>query len=275
MVANFFEDAPQSVHLCSFPMVDESAIDHNLNKVMETALEVVVLGRSARNTANVKNRQPIQEMYVSCPITLDEATQKIILEELNVKRLVQNDDMSDFAQYEIKPQLRTLGPKYGKLLGGIRSYFANLGDEAKQLVATVKAGETYTFEVNGEQVSVNLDDLLISTKNKEGFAVVEDNGISVALDTELTQELLEEGLVREFVSKVQSMRKDCGFVVTDHIEIGYTAEDSVAQSIEKYAQEICSDTLADSVTRNTVFESDKQWDVNGHVVNIGVKVVKK
>ena len=240
---------------------------------METALDIVVLGRSARNTANIKNRQPIKEMYVSCPTTLDDATKTIILEELNVKNLVQNDDLSEFAQYEIKPQLRTLGPKYGKLLGGIRNYFANLGAKAKELVATVKQGLQYSFEVNGERVIVGIDDLLISTKNKEGFSVVEDNGISVALDTELTQELLDEGLVREFVSKVQSMRKECGFVVTDHIAIGYTASDEVAKSIEKYAQEICGDTLANSITRGEVFESDKQWDVNGHVVNIGVKVV--
>lgn len=273
LVPNFFLDAPKSVHLCSFPSVDESAIDLTLNKNMETALDIVVLGRSARNTANIKNRQPIKEMYVSCPTTLDDATKTIILEELNVKNLVQNDDLSEFAQYEIKPQLRTLGPKYGKLLGGIRNYFANLGAKAKELVATVKQGLQYSFEVNGETVIVGIDDLLISTKNKEGFSVVEDNGISVALDTELTQELLDEGLVREFVSKVQSMRKECGFVVTDHIAIGYTASDEVAKSIEKYAQEICGDTLANSITRGEVFESDKQWDVNGHVVNIGVKVV--
>jgi isoleucyl-tRNA synthetase len=268
LVPNFFADAPKSVHLCSFPVADESAIDEELNQVMQQTLSVVVLGRSARNAVNIKNRQPLAKLYVAGANKLDDEAKSVICEELNVKELEAITDASAFASYEIKPQLRTLGPKYGKILGQIRNYFANLGDKAKQLVDTVNAGDKYTFEVDGNVVEVGLEDVLINSQNKQGYSIVADKVYTVALETTLTDELVEEGLEREIVSKIQTMRKESDFVVTDRIVVKYQADQALANVMEKYATQIAQDTLASVVEQGEGGTYSKQWDVNGYKLTL-------
>ncbi len=269
LVPEFFPDAPKSVHLCDFPVADEKAIDLKLNSDMEHVLDIVVLGRSARNSANVKNRQPLSEMYVVGEKVIPEMTE-VICDELNVKKLLTAQDISQFARYEVKPQLRTLGPKYGKLIGAIRQRLADLGDEATVLVNTVNEGKTYTLDVEGRQVQLTADDLLISSANAEGYCVASDHGVTVVLNTVLTDDLVEEGLEREIVSKIQTMRKESGFVVTDHIEINYKAEDKLNAVFERFASEIMKDTLADSLTAGDGGQFVKQWDVNGLPLTLGL-----
>ena len=269
LVPEFFPDAPKSVHLCDFPVADEKAIDLKLNSDMEHVLDIVVLGRSARNSANVKNRQPLSEMYVVGEKVTPEMAE-VICDELNVKKLLTAQDISQFARYEVKPQLRTLGPKYGKLIGAIRQRLADLGDEATVLVNTVNEGKTYTLDVEGRQVQLTADDLLISSANAEGYCVASDHGVTVVLNTVLTDDLVEEGLEREIVSKIQTMRKESGFVVTDHIEINYKAEDRLNAVFERFASEIMKDTLADSLTAGDGGQFVKQWDVNGLPLTLGL-----
>ena len=269
LVPEFFPDAPKSVHLCDFPVADEKAIDLKLNSDMEHVLDIVVLGRSARNSANVKNRQPLSEMYVVDEEVTPEMAE-VICDELNVKKLLTAQDISQFARYEVKPQLRTLGPKYGKLIGAIRQRLADLGDEATVLVNTVNEGKTYTLDVEGRQVQLTADDLLISSANAEGYCVASDHGVTVVLNTVLTDDLVEEGLEREIVSKIQTMRKESGFVVTDHIEINYKAEDKLNAVFERFASEIMKDTLADSLTAGDGGQFVKQWDVNGLPLTLGL-----
>lgn len=269
LVPEFFPDSPKSVHLCDFPVADEKAIDLKLNSDMEHVLDIVVLGRSARNSANVKNRQPLSEMYVVGEKVTPEMAE-VICDELNVKKLLTAQDISQFARYEVKPQLRTLGPKYGKLIGAIRQRLADLGDEATVIVNTVNEGKTYTLDVEGRQVQLTADDLLISSANAEGYCVASDHGVTVVLNTVLTDDLVEEGLEREIVSKIQTMRKESGFVVTDHIEINYKAEDKLNAVFERFASEIMKDTLADSLTAGDGGQFVKQWDVNGLPLTLGL-----
>ena len=268
ITANCFDDAPRSVHLCSFPVANEDYINSELNEQMEKVLDIVVLGRAARNASNVKNRQPLAQMFVATKGDLTEEMVQIITNELNVKKLVRVTSADEFADYEIKPQLKTLGPKYGKLLGAIRNTFASLGDKAREVVEAVQNGGTYTFVIDNNDVVVGADDLLISSKNKAGYSVVSDHGDTVALDVALTAELLEEGTVREIISKIQTMRKECDFVVTDHIIVGYQADEQLAQVFARNSAEIASGTLADSVLPSTDGEFSKQWDVNGHAFTL-------
>ena len=268
ITANCFDDAPRSVHLCSFPVANEDYINSELNEQMEKVLDIVVLGRAARNASNVKNRQPLAQMFVATKGDLTEEMVQIITNELNVKKLVRVTSADEFADYEIKPQLKTLGPKYGKLLGAIRNTFASLGDKAREVVEAVQNGGTYTFVIDNNDVVVGADDLLISSKNKSGYSVVSDHGDTVALDVALTAELIEEGTVREIISKIQTMRKECDFVVTDHIIVGYQADEQLAQVFARNSAEIASGTLADSVLPSTDGEFSKQWDVNGHAFTL-------
>ncbi|MBQ8771781.1 MAG: class I tRNA ligase family protein, partial [Clostridia bacterium] len=268
ITANCFDDAPRSVHLCSFPVANEDYINSKLNEQMEKVLDIVVLGRAARNASNVKNRQPLAQMFVATKGDLTEEMVQIITNELNVKKLVRVTSADEFADYEIKPQLKTLGPKYGKLLGAIRNTFAGLGDKAREVVEAVQNGGTYTFVIDNNDVVVGADDLLISSKNKSGYSVVSDHGDTVALDVALTAELIEEGTVREIISKIQTMRKECDFVVTDHIIVGYQADEQLAQVFARNSAEIASGTLADSVLTSTDGEFSKQWDVNGHAFTL-------
>ncbi len=263
ITANCFEDAPRSVHLCDFPVADEKRINKHLNQTMEKVLDLVVSGRSARNAANVKNRQPLSRMYVATNSKIDEEMSEIIKNELNVKELVTVDSADRFADYEIKPQLKTLGPKYGKLLGKIRETLANIGSKAREIVECVKNGGKYVLDLGTDKVEVEESDLLISSKNKEGYSVVSDHGDTVALDVTLTPELIEEGTVREIVSKIQTMRKECDFVVTDHINVGYEADAHLAKVFADNAAEIANGCLADSVLPAKSGSYSKEWDVNG------------
>ncbi len=268
ITANCFDDAPRSVHLCSFPVANESYINSQLNEQMEKVLDIVVLGRSARNAVNVKNRQPLAQMFVATNGNLTEEMVQIVTNELNVKTLIRVNSADEFADYEIKPQLKTLGPKYGKLLGAIRNTFASLGEEARKVVEAVQNGGTYTFVIDGNEVVVSADDLLISSKNKEGYSVVSDHGNTVALDVNLTPELIEEGFVREIISKIQTMRKECDFVVTDRIVVGYQADDTLSQVFANNSEEIGASTLSDSVLPSIDGEHSKQWEINGKVFTL-------
>ena len=268
ITANFFEDAPRSVHLCDFPKADESMIDAKLNAMMEKVLDIVVLGRSARNAANVKNRQPLARMYIATDMTFNDEMKDIVRNELNVKEVLPVNSAEGFADYQIKPQMRTLGPKYGKILGKIREKLANLKEKAREVVDTVKSGALFHMDVDGQDVELAESDLLISSANKEGYSVVSDHGDTVALDVTLTDKLVEEGHVREIISKIQSMRKESDFVVTDHIDIGYKADGELADIFVKYADDIANGTLADSVHPATSGTYEKEIDINGSKVTL-------
>lgn len=268
ITANCFDKAPRSVHLCDFPKADKKYIDTKLNKMMEKVLDIVVLGRSARNSANVKNRQPLARMYVATNGEIDGEMADIVKNELNVKELVSVKTADEFAEYEIKPQLKTLGPKYGKLISIIRDRFASLGERAREVVANVQNGGKHIFDFDGNKVEVEAQDLLISSKNKQGYSVVSDHGDTVALDVNLDEKLIEEGLVREIVSKIQSMRKECDFVVTDHILIGYKADGKLAKIFTDYSDEIASGTLADEVKPAASGAFAKELEVNGETVTL-------
>lgn len=270
LVTPFFKDAPVSVHLCDFPVADERYVDEELQVKMNDIMDIVVLGRSARNNSNIKNRQPLSKMFVIGGKKPDEQGETILKDELNVKAVEFGGEAENYVNYELKPQLKTLGPKYGSLLGAIRQFLATCN--ASEVVETVKAGKVYKTELNGKPVEFSESDLLISSKNKEGYVAASDKGITVVLDTNLTPELLAEGMVREFVSKIQSLRKESGFVVTDHIKVEYSADEDVSAALKAFENQIKGDTLCDSLVGGQ-FTSDKTIDVNGHVVNIKINKI--
>ena len=269
LVRNIDKSAPESVHLCDFPAVKEEWIDEKLEADMDEVLDTVVMGRAARNTANIKNRQPIAQMYVKADHALSDFYVKIIEEELNVKKVTFTDDVRAFTSYTFKPQLKTVGPKYGKLVGGIRNYLAAVdGNEAK---AQLDSKGLLTFEVDGTPVELAEEDLLIEMVKQEGFVTEADNGVTVVLDTNLSEELLEEGFVREVVSKIQSMRKEAGFEVTDHITFSYKGSDKAADIIGRNEAAIAGDDLADEVKAGEVAGYEKEWNINGEKVTLGVE----
>ena len=211
------KDAPESIHLCYFPKADESRIDEDLETKMGEALHIVVMGRAARNDANIKNRQPLARMFVRAPQALPKYYADIITDELNVKEITFTEDMRAFTSYSFKPQLRTVGPKYGKLLGGIRKYLSEVDGSAA--MDELKKTGSLSFEVTGSPVSLAEEDLLSETAQVEGYVSQQQGDLTVVLDTNLTPELVEEGFVRELVSKIQTMRKEAGFEVQDHIDV--------------------------------------------------------
>ena len=261
------KEAPISVHLCDFPKADEALIDKELEERMDEVLKVVFLGRACRNGAAIKNRQPLSKMYVSADFTLPEFFTEIIEDELNLKAVDFNADVSSFINYAFKPQLKTVGPKYGKFLGGIRTYLSEVnGNEA---MAELNETGALTFEVNGTQISLTKEDLLISSAKMEGYESMSDYGITVVIDTNLTEELIEEGFVREIVSKIQTMRKDSGFEVMDNINITIAGSEKVVAIALKNADSITGDTLGKSLV-NAEGENAKEWDINGEKVTISV-----
>ena len=261
------KEAPISVHLCDFPKADEALIDKELEERMDEVLKVVFLGRACRNGAAIKNRQPLSKMYVSADFTLPEFFTEIIEDELNLKAVDFNADVSSFINYAFKPQLKTVGPKYGKFLGGIRTYLSEVnGNEA---MAQLNETGALTFEVNGTQISLTKEDLLISSAKMEGYESMSDYGITVVIDTNLTEELIEEGFVREIVSKIQTMRKDSGFEVMDNINITIAGSEKVVAIALKNADSITGDTLGKSLV-NAEGENAKEWDINGEKVTISV-----
>lgn len=270
LVRSIDNTAPESVHLCLFPTVDEAAIDTKLEADMDEVLKIVVLGRSARNGSAMKNRQPLAKMYVKAQNALDKFYVDIIEDELNIKEVVFTDDVGGFVSYSFKPQLKTLGPKYGKQLGEIRNALANV-DGAKAKAELNETG-TMTLSISTGDIKLTEEDLLIDVKQMEGLYTVSDNGVTVVLDTTLTPELVEEGFVREIISKVQTMRKDAGFEVMDHIIVGVSDNDKIADIMSKNKAGIAKDVLANDIV-NTTDGFVKDWNINGEKVTLSVTKV--
>ena len=270
LVRNIDKEAPESIHLCDFPEVKEDLIDLHLENQMEKVLEIVVLGRAARNGSNRKNRQPLAVMYVKSDDEVEEFYADIIRDELNIKNVEFTDEVDNFVSYSFKPQLKTLGPKYGKQLGEIRNALAELDSSAK---AKLDTDGCIKLNISIGEIELTADDLLIESNQKEGFFTVSDRGVTVALDTNLTEELIVEGFVRELVSKLQTMRKEAGFNVTDHITITLKGSETVAKIATEKTADIAGDTLADSLIIGEAKGYVKSWDINGEAVTLGVEKI--
>ena len=268
LVRSVDKSAPESIHLTDFPKVNEEFIDKDLEVSMDEVLDIVVLGRAARNSANIKNRQPIGNMYVKAENVLSPFYVEIIEDELNVKAVEFKDDVEEFVSYSFKPQLKTVGPKYGKLLGKIKESLSNLdGHKAMQELNTDGA---LNFDFDGEKVVLGREDLLIETAKNDNFVTEADNKVTVVLDIRLDDALLEEGFVRELISKIQTMRKEAGFEVVDHIVLSQSGNDRIAEIIKKNEAVIKNDTLADEIIYNNVEGYTKDWNLNGEHTSLGV-----
>ena len=268
LVRSVDKNAPESIHLTDFPAVNEEFIDKDLEVSMDEVLDIVVLGRAARNSANIKNRQPIGNMYVKAENVLDPFYVEIIEDELNVKAVEFKDDVEEFVSYSFKPQLKTVGPKYGKLLGKIREALASLDGHAA--MKSLNDTGSVDFDFDGEKVSLGREDLLIETAKNDDFVTEADNKTTVVLDIRLSEELIEEGFVRELISKIQTMRKEAGFEVVDHIVLSQTGNERIAEIIKKNEAVIKNDTLADEIVYNNVEGYTKDWNLNGENTSLGV-----
>ncbi len=268
LVRSVDQTAPESIHLCDYPVVNEDYIDTELEANMENVLKLVVMGRACRNTSNIKNRQPIGQMFVKAEFTLSEFYQEIVADELNVKNVKFTDDVRDFTSYSFKPQLKTVGPKYGKMLGGIKKALDTIDGNAA--MDELNANGSLNLDVDGQEITLFKEDLLIDTAQIEGYVSENDNGITVVLDTNLTEELLEEGFVREIISKIQTMRKEAGFEVMDKIRVTYTGSEKAESIFAKYAESISSEVLAEEVTKAEPAGYVKEWKINGEQVTMGV-----
>ena len=276
LVRSINTEAPESIHLCDFPAVNDAWIDKDLEKNMDEVLKIVVMGRACRNSANIKNRQPIGNMYVKAPNVLPEYFVEIIEDELNVKKVNFTEDVSAYTSYTFKPQLRTVGPKYGKFLGQIQKALAEL--DGNKAMAELKADGVLALPTVSDDVKLSEEDLLITMTQMEGYVTEGDNTVTVVLDTNLTPELVEEGFVRELISKIQTMRKEAGFEVMDKISIYYHADEKVADIFHKYGNDIMGDVLGTEVVAEAdSFDSGengiycKEWNINGEKVLLGVK----
>ncbi len=269
LVCSIDANAPESVHLCDFPEVKEDWIDTKLEEDMEEVLEAVVLGRACRNTANIKNRQPIGKMYVKADKELSDFYMGIIRDELNVKEAEFTGDVSKLTTYSFKPQLKTLGRRFGKNINAVREILASLDGQAAMAELNEKGNLTIT--VDGNEEALEKDDLLIEAAQMEGYISDSDHGITVVLDTNLTPELLEEGFVREVISKVQTMRKDAGFEVMDHIRVSMQDNDKVKEIVQKNEAQIKSEVMADEITYDKAAGFTKEWSINGEKVTLGVE----
>ena len=269
LVCTIDKTAPESVHLCDFPVADEAVIDKELEKNMEAVLKIVVMGRACRNTANIKNRQPIGTMYVKAPYELPDFYTDIIADELNVKEVVFTDDVSAFTSYSFKPQLRTVGPKYGKKLNAIRQYLGSVDGNAA--MNELKTTGKLTFDADGDQVELLEEDLLIDAAQMPGYVSDTEYETTVVLDTNLTPELVEEGFVREIISKIQTMRKEAGFEVMDHIRVYFAQNDKIKTLVDSNNAEIKDEVLANEICFDTIKGYNKEWNINGETVVIGVE----
>ena len=272
LVCSIDKTAPESIHLCDFPVCDESMIDKALEESMEKLLDIVVLGRACRNSANIKNRQPIGNMFVKADgAELDKYFVDIIADELNVKNVEFKDNLRDFTNYSFKPQLKTVGPKYGKQLGAIKNYLSALdGNEAMD---ELNDKGFISFDADGTLVKLEREDLLIESAQTEGYASQQDYGVTVVLDTNLTDELIEEGFVREIISKIQTMRKESGFEVMDNIEVYQSGNDKIAKIFANNADMIKDEVLAVNIYTDTETDTSKEWNINGEKVLIGLKKI--
>ncbi len=269
LVVNNVPGAPESVHLCDFPVADKAAVNTDIEEQMDALVEAIQLGRACRNTANLKVRQPVQKLYVK-GAKFEKAYQELCEDELNVKEVIFTDDARAFTTYLLKPQMRTLGPKYGKLLGKIGQYLGQM--DGNDVVDAFARGEEVSFMIDDTEVKLNKDDVLTTPMNKPGFIAAEDRGVTVVLDTNLNDELIREGYAREVISKVQTMRKDAGFEVTDRISLYYEGDDELAAALEAYAEMIGRTTLATSMARGTAPEGSvsQKWDINGKKAELGI-----
>jgi isoleucyl-tRNA synthetase len=269
LVCSIDPSAPESIHLCDFPTVNTDWIDEDLEKAMDEVLKIVVMGRACRNTANIKNRQPIAQMYVKAPEALGSFYTDIIADELNVKNIAFTEDVSAYTSYQFKPQLRTVGPKYGKYLKQIQTALAEL--DGNKAMAQLRAEGALKLDSVSSEVVLLEEDLLITMTQAEGFVTEGDNNITVVLDTKLTPELIEEGFVRELISKIQTMRKEAGFEVMDHIAISYAADEKVTGIFTKYGEEIKGEVLAENITAGALAGYEKEWNINGEQVRLAVE----
>lgn len=272
IVRNFDNNQPVSVHLCDYPVVDKAMIDETLSSQMNLVREYTELGRSARNLSGIKNRQPLNELYLTDAnnkTNLKDDLIQILKDELNVKDVKQHSDLSKFVNYTLKPQLKTIGPKYGKKLNAIREFLSTC--DAMSVVATVEKGEVFKTMIDGDEVEFSKDDLLISVSQKEGYASATDGNIAVILDTHLTQELIEEGIYREFVSKVQNLRKSSNYVVTDRIHIEISGDKEVENIILKFANQVKQDVLALSVEVGTNGEYSEEFNLNDKMLRVSIR----
>ncbi len=269
IVVNVDKSVPESIHLCDFPEVNEAWIDKALEENMDHVLGVVVQGRACRNTANIKNRQPIGRMYVKAPFELSDFYKEIIEDELNVKEVVFTEDVSAFTSYSFKPQLRTVGPKYGKKLGGIKQFLGSV--DGNKAMNELKATGQLTFDVDGETIVLLEEDLLIDAAQMPGYVSDTEYETTVVLDTNLTPELVEEGFVREIISKVQTMRKEAGFEVMDHIRIYFAQNEKIKSLVGVNSAEIKDEVLANEICFDTINGYSKNWNINGEKVVIGVE----
>ncbi len=261
--------APESIHLCRFPEADQAQIDTKLEEDMDEVLKIVVMGRACRNTSGRKNRQPLSKMYVKADKSLDRFYQEIIEDELNVKSVEFADDVRAYTTYAFKPQLRTVGPKYGKHLGSIRKILSEL--DGNKAMDELSADGVLRFTADGEEVELTKDDLLIEMAQKPGYVSQEDGNLTVVIDTNLTQELIEEGYVYEIISKIQTMRKDSGFEVMDHIHLSLSGNEKLYEIADRKKEAICTKVLADAIQKDVSLANEKEWDINGETVTIGVE----
>ena len=269
LVRSIDKNAPESIHLCDFPQVKQEWIDSELEKDMDEVLRIVVMGRACRNAANIKNRQPIAHMFVKAPYELNGYYQEIIRDELNVKDVAFTEDVRAFTTYSFKPQLKTVGPKYGKSLNGIRAYLTEVDGNAA--MDELKEKGSLTFDVNGVSVVLSEEDLLIDMAQTEGYVSDGDNEITVVLDTKLTPELIEEGYIREVISKIQTMRKEAGFEVTDKILIYCQGNERIAKLFKAHGAAIQSEVLALEIRFGAAKGYVKDWNINGEEVTLGVE----
>ncbi len=269
LVARIDPTAPESVHLCDFPTADASMIDEELEAKMDETLKIVVLGRACRNNANVKNRQPIAKMMVKAPVELDAYYQDIAKEELNVKECIFSEEAGNLISYGFKPQMRTVGPKYGRLLNGIRQALTEL--DGRKAMAELEETGALHLDIDGNGVELTKEDLLIETSQLEGFVAESYGEMTVVLDTKLTPELIEEGFVREIISKVQNMRKEAGFEVMDKIIVTAAGSAKIHEIFERYQALICREVMADAYEGETIAGFEKEWNINGEKVKIGIR----
>ncbi|MBR2661596.1 MAG: isoleucine--tRNA ligase [Clostridia bacterium] len=269
LVVNNVPGAPESVHLSDFPVSDRSAVDKDIEEQMDALVEAIQLGRACRNTANLKVRQPVQKLYVK-GAKFEKAYQELCEDELNVKEVIFTEDARAFTTYQLKPQMRTLGPKYGKLLGKIGQHLAQM--DGNDVVDAFNRGEEVSFMIDDTEVKLAKDDVLTEPMNKPGFIAAEDRGVTVVLDTNLSEELIREGYAREVISKVQTMRKDAGFEVTDRISLYYEGDDELAAALDAFSGMIGRTTLATSIARGNAPEGfvSQQWDINGKKAELGI-----
>ena len=273
LVRSIDKEALESIHLCDFPVANEAWIDNKLEEDMKDLLEIVVMGRACRNAANIKNRQPIGKMFVKSAFTLSDFYKDIIIDELNVKEMAFTDDVRDFTSYSFKPQLRTVGPKYGKHLNAIKNALTEL--DGNRAMDEIKISGQLKLDINGEEIVLLESDLLIDTAQMEGYVSESDNDITVVLDTNLTPELIEEGFIREIISKVQTMRKEAGFEVMDKIRI-YLSNNQVIEGIFRaHEEQIKSEVLAEAVVYDKTEGYVKEWKINSENVTLGVEKVSR